>query len=68
MIVALAFVVLTYITVVKFPSPAPLMVWGFTGIMMFLNMMGYVSSAWLYLMYIFLIAVLMISAIVEANT
>lgn len=65
MFMGLAFVVLSYIVFAKLPSPAVLLVWGFTGMLTFMNYIGTVEESVVYLMFIFLVLTLMISMIFE---
>lgn len=67
MFIGLAFVILTYVVFVKLPTPAVLLVWGFTAMFVFLNYIGTVSESVAYLMFIFLVVVLMMSAVFERH-
>lgn len=67
-IIGIIFLILTYVVFVKFPAPAPLITWGFVGVLTLLNLSGTVDSGFVFLSYIMLIIILMISAVLEANT
>lgn len=68
LIAGLIFLVLTYVVFVKLPAPAPLIAWGFTAILMLLSFAGTVEVGIVYMMYILLVAVLMISSVMVKNT
>lgn len=65
--VGLVFVVLTYIVFTKIPAPAVLLTWMFTGIAGFLYLIGSIESGMVYLTFIILLIVMMISTVIQKN-
>lgn len=67
MFIGLAFMILTYVVFTKLPTPAVLLVWGFTGMFVFLNYIGTIGESVAYLMFIFLVVTLMVSMVFERH-
>lgn len=67
MFVALVFVVLTYVVFTKLPAPAVLVTWMFAGISGFLYLTGTIEAGLVYLTFIILLIVMMVSTVIEKN-
>lgn len=67
-IAGLLFLAITYIAFAKIPTPAVLLSWAFTGVLMMLSLLGVVNFSWVYLMYIVTFLMAAISAAYEKNT
>lgn len=61
------FFILSWITFAKYPSPAMIVIWMFTGFMLVMHFMGSIGETILFISFIFAIVILALTAIVSGS-